>query len=193
MSNFQCILCKYKNDETKCMEATQNTNFRCPSLSNIFYGKIIKIPIIKQIYKICTKIRNYYLMKKYEKEYINEYETQDMKFIWGVQSWDDLSNSKSANFYTMNDIDLIYLKDEGKYIIGIETVYMFKEEKDKIIYLKSCLKAFTEFMEENGYNTETKLFWCDIFSYGWNINTHFDSIEDCYAMFKLLVNGYCSE
>ena len=120
-------------------------------------------------------------------------ETQNMKFIWGVKSWDDLSSAKSANLYTMNDIDLIYLKDEKKYILGIETMFMFKEEKHKLNYLTGCLKAFTEFMKDNGYNTEIKPFWMDVFSYGWNINTHFDSIEDCYAMFKLLVNGYCSD
>ena len=193
MRDFQCILCKYKNNEDKCMEAIEKDDFECPSLSNIFYGKIIKIPVIKQIYQVCDKIHDNYLIKQYEKDHINEYEIQNMKFIWGVKSWDDLSSAKSANLYTMNDIDLIYLKDENKYILGIETMFMFKEEKHKLNYLTGCLKAFTEFMEDNGYNTETKLFWCDIFSYGWNINTHFDSIEDCYAMFKLLVNGYCSE
>ena len=76
---------------------------------------------------------------------------QNMKFIWGVKSWDDLSSAKSANLYTMNDIDLIYLKDENKYILGIETMFMFKEEKHKLNYLTGCLKAFTEFMKDNGY------------------------------------------
>lgn len=193
MKDFQCIFCKYKNNEEKCMEAIEKDDFECPSLSNIFYGKIIKIPIIKQIYKVCDKIHDNYLMKQYEKDYISEYETQSMKMIWGVKSWDDLSSAKSANLYTMNDIDLIYLKDENKYILGIETMFMFKEEEHKLNYLKGCLQAFTEFMKDNGYNTEIKPFWMDIFSYGWNINTHFDNIEDCYAMFKLLVNGYCSD
>ena len=193
MRDFQCILCKYKNNEDKCMEAIERYDFECPSLSNIFYGKIIKIPVIKQIYQVWDKINDSRFIKQYEKDYINEYETQNMKFIWGVKSWDDLSSAKSANLYTMNDIDLIYLKDENKYILGIETMFMFKEEKHKLNYLTGCLKAFTEFMKDNGYNTEIKPFWMDVFSYGWNINTHFDSIEDCYAMFKLLVNGYCSD
>ena len=175
------------------MEAIEEDDFECPSLSNIFYGKIIKLPVIKQIYQVWDKIHDNYLIKQYEKDYINEYEMQNMKFIWGVKSWDDLSSAKSANLYTMNDIDLIYLKDENKYILGIETMFMFKEEKHKLNYLTGCLKAFTEFMKDNGYNTEIKPFWMDVFSYGWNINTHFDSIEDCYAMFKLLVNGYCSD
>ena len=28
---------------------------------------------------------------------------------------------------------------------------------------------------------------------GWNINTEFDTIEDAYAMFKLLVEGYVND
>jgi len=190
--DIQCILCKYKNDEDKCFDMTYNHDYKCPSLSNIFYGKIIKIPVIKQIYNLCYKIHMYFENKKFEKDYIDEYETTDIKFIWGVMSWDDLSSATTANLYTMNDIDLIYLKDENKYILGIETIYSFDKEEYKLNYLKDCLDAFTQFMKENNYDTEKKPFWMDVFSFGMNINNHFDSIEDCYAMFKLLVNGYCS-
>ena len=140
------------------------------------------------------KSRGYFYDDNYENEYYEDYyedpcEDENMKFIWGVKSWDNLSSS-DACLYTMNDIDLIYLKDEDKYILGIETIYWFKTEEDKINYLRGCLKAFTEFMTENGYDTEKKPSWWNVFGDG--INTHFDSIEDCYAMFKLLVNGYCN-
>lgn len=121
-------------------------------------------------------------------DYINEYETENMKFIWGIKSWDDLS-SCDACLFSMNDIDLIYLKDEKKYILGIETIFEFEKEEYKLGYLESCLDAFTKFMVENGYNTEVKPHWWDVFMNG--MNTHFDSIEECYGMFKLLVNGYC--
>lgn len=124
----------------------------------------------------------------YEDDYSDLYENEIMKFIWGVKSWDDLTSS-DACLYTMNDIDLIYLKDEGKYILGIETIFQFEKEEYKINYLKRCLDAFTKFMEDNGYGTEVKPHWCDVFGNG--MNTHFDSIEECYGMFKLLVNGYC--
>lgn len=128
---------------------------------------------------------------EYDEEYFDPYENETMKYIWGVTSWDDLTGH-DACLYTMNDIDLIYLKNEDKYLLSIETIFQFEKEEYKLNYLKRCLDAFTKFMAENGYNTETKPFWMDVFSYGWNMNTHFDSIEDCYAMFKLLVNGYCS-
>lgn len=119
------------------------------------------------------------------------YENDDMKFIWGIKSLDDLSIS-DACLYSMNDIELIYFKDSCKYALSIETIYQFEKEEDKIKYLKTCLDAFTKFMNKNGYDTERKPFWMDVFSYDYGTNMEFDSIEDCYAMFKLLVNGYCS-
>ena len=121
--------------------------------------------------------------------YFIPYESETMKFIWGVKSWDDLCES-DACLYTMNDIDLIYLKDEKKYILGIETIFCFEKEEHKLDYIKDCLDAFTKFMVENGYNTEVKPNWWDVFMSG--MNTHFDSIEECYGMFKMLVNAYCN-
>lgn len=120
--------------------------------------------------------------------YLTPYENEIMKFIWGIKSWDDLCDC-DACIHTMNDIDVIYLKDENKYIIGLETIFQFDNEEYKLNYLNRCLDAFTKFMVENGYNTEVKPHWQDVFSTG--LNTHFDSIEECYGMFKLLVNGYC--
>lgn len=190
---YNCILCKYRKDKDKCMNAITDGNFKCPSLSNIFYGKIIELPIIKQIYNLCDYIRRRYPNKKLKNEYISEYETTNAKFIWGRKAWDDLTRFASANLFTMNDIDLIYLKNDNKYKISIETALIFEEEQYKMRYLQTCLKDFTKFMDENGYNTDVKPDWADVFSYGWNLNTEFDSIEDCYAMFKLLVNGYCCE
>ena len=122
-------------------------------------------------------------------EYDDPYENEIMKFIWGVKSWDDLCES-DACLYTMNDIELDYLKDTKKYLLSIETIFIFDKEEHKLSYLKYCLDEFEKFMVENGYNTEVKPHWWNVFSDG--MNTHFDSIEECYAMFKLLVNGYCN-
>lgn len=116
-------------------------------------------------------------------------ENEIMKFIWGIKSWDDLSGS-DACLHTMNDIELIYLKDEKKYILGIETIFGFEKEEHKLEYLKSCLDAFTKFMMENGYNTEVRPHWYDVFGKG--MSEYFDSIEECYGMFKMLVTGYCN-
>lgn len=118
-------------------------------------------------------------------------ENEIMKFIWGIKSWDDLSGS-DACLHTMNDIELDYLKNEKKYILSLETIFIFEEEEEhKLGYLESCLDAFTKFMVENGYNTEVKPQWWDVFGKG--MSEYFDSIEECYGMFKLLVNAYCNQ
>lgn len=125
----------------------------------------------------------------YEDDYSDPYENEIMKFIWGVKSWDDLTDS-DACLYTMNDIDLLYLKDQKKYLFSIETIFDFAKEEYKLDYLKRCLDAFTKFMVENGYDIEVKPHWWYVFRNG--MNEHFDSIEECYGMFKFLVNGYCN-
>ena len=125
----------------------------------------------------------------YEDDYSDPYENEIMKFIWGVKSWNDLTDS-DACLYTMNDIDLLYLKDQKKYLFSIETIFNFTKEEYKLNYLKKCLDAFTKFMVENGYDIEVKPHWWDVFGNGMNAN--FDSIEECYGMFKMLVNGYCN-
>ena len=107
-------------------------------------------------------MNDYYMNENY---YIDEYETQDMKFIWGIKSYDDLT-SLDANIHSLNYIDLIYHKDENKYSLNIETIYLFDEEEHKLGYLKSLLEDFTKFMKENNYNTEKKPFWMDVFSFG---------------------------
>lgn len=118
------------------------------------------------------------------------YENEVMKFIWGAKSWDDLCDADVC-LYTMNDIELDYLKDKKKYLLSLETIFEFEKEEYKLSYLKRCLNAFTKFMVENGYNTEVKPHWWNVFGKG--ISEYFDSIEECYGMFKMLVNAYCNQ
>jgi hypothetical protein len=182
-----CLLCKYKYDSNACFDAVFKHGYNCPSLSNIFYGKIVKMTVIKQIYDFYEDIKDKYLEKKHDKEYISEYETTSMKFIWGLKSFDDLCNCE-ANLYTMNDLDLIYLKDEDKYILGVETIYVFTSDDGKYEYLQDLLYNFTRFMKENNYDTTHEFeLYEDIC-----ITNHFDSIEEAYAAFKMYVNGFCS-
>lgn len=182
-----CLLCKYKYDSNACFDAIFEQGYKCPSLSNIFYGKILKLPVIKQIYNTYENIKWQRKKNKFDKNYISEYETTDMKFIWGLKSLDDLCDC-DANLYTMNDLDLIYLKDEDKYILGLETIYMFTPEEGKYEYLQDLLYNFTKFMENNEYDTTHEFSLHEDIS----ITNHFDSIEDAYAAFKMYVNGFCS-
>ena len=198
LEKYNCIFCKYrklnKNHDYACMDSWEKDDIgECNSLSNIWYGKLTKY--------FPFNIIQYFIDKHEEKiveEYYNDYnedftENSSMKFIWGLKSYDDLS-SCDANLETMNDIDLIYLKDEKKYILSVETAYMFNSKEDEKEYFKTLLDKFTKWMEEQGYNTNSTLNTYDdmyeIFSGYININTHFNTIENAYITFKLLVNEY---
>lgn len=52
------------------------------------------------------------------------YENESCKFIWGIKAYDDLC-SASPCLYTMNDIDIIWAKDEAVYYLEIETAYLY--------------------------------------------------------------------
>lgn len=199
---YSCIFCKYrklnKNYDYACMDSWEKDEYgypigECNLLSNIWHGKLNKY--------FPFNIIQYFIDKHEEKiaeEYYDDYnedftEDSSMKFIWGLKSYDDLSNY-DANLETMNDIDLIYLKDEKKYILSVETIYMFSSKDSEKEYFHTLLDKFTEWMQDKGYNINSSLNSYgdvyEIFTSGININTKFNTIEDAYRTFKLLVNGY---
>lgn len=186
--SWKCLKCKNKrNRNGYCYNQCNSLdNKSYPSLSNISWH----LPIIKHIKSLMLDIQYKKEIKKEEKEYISEYETTTMKHIFGVVSYDDLT-SNHANLYTMNDLDLTYLKDKKKYILGVETIYMFKNKNGDKVYMKQLLDIFTKWMINNNYEIKSPCLW-EVFTDGWNINTEFETIEDAYAVFKLLVEGYCA-
>ena len=124
-------------------------------------------------------------------DYIDdEYNEGSLKFIWGAKSWDDLS-SNNANLHTMNDIDIVYDRDTKKYLLGIETAYMFDENRkeNECRYLKQLLNTFTRFMDDNNYSKDYDI--C-LFMKDTSTSTTADSIEELYANYKIYVDGYCN-
>ena len=195
---YNCILCKYnkynKNGDN-CYNHREKDEYgypigECKSLSNIYYGTLIKFFPFKQIDYFLTN-RAWRKEEKYIKEMDKEYgdytlETDDLKFIWGVKSCDDLSCA-DACLYTMNDIDIIYDKKKKEYILGIETAYLFKTYNDECKYLSDCLKAFTKYMDDNGLNKNEPF---RLFMSNPCTNMVANSIEELYTNFKIFVNGY---
>lgn len=123
----------------------------------------------------------------YNDYYGDGYETENMKFIWGVKSWDDLTGA-DACLYTMNDIDIVYDKENNNYMLGIETAYLFKTHADECEYLRDCLKAFTKYMDDNGLSkNEPYRLWMS------NPCTSMkaETIEKLYTNFKIFVDGFC--
>ena len=195
---YNCILCKYNKYNKKCDNCYNHREKdeygypigECKSLLNIYYGTLIKFFPFKQIDYFLTN-RAWRKEEKYIKEMDKEYgdytlETDDLKFIWGVKSFDDLSSS-NACLYTMNDIDIIYDKKKKEYILGIETAYLFKTYNDECKYLSDCLKAFTKYMDDNGLNKNEPF---RLFMNNPCTNMVANSIEELYTNFKIFVNGY---
>lgn len=201
IDKYNCILCKYNKynrDGDECWNHRDKDEYgypvsECFSLSNIYYGKIINFFPFKQIDYLKTEI-SYRKQEKYCKEMEEKYgdpaiEDDDMKFIWGIKSWDDLSGS-DANMYTMNDIDIIYDKRKKEYLLGVETAYCFKDYESECNYLKDCLKAFTKYMDDNELDKDQRY---QLFMANPDTEVVAKSIEELYINFKIFVNGFCSQ
>lgn len=201
IDKYNCILCKYNKynkNGGSCFEHREKDEHgypigECKSLSNIYYGTLINFFPFKQIDDFRTEIA-WRKEEKYFKEMNEKYgdcslETDDMKFIWGIKSWDDLSSS-DANLNTMNDIDITYDKEKKEYMLGVETAYIFKSYADECQYLQDCLKAFTKYMDDNGLNKNEpyRLFMNNLCT-----NMTAETIEELYVNFKIFVDGFCNQ
>lgn len=201
IDKYNCILCKYnkynKGDDS-CFNHQEKDEYgypidECKSLSNIYYGTMIKFFPFKQIHNFRLE-RAYRKGEKYTKKMDEKYgdcslETDDIKFIWGVKSWDCL-NGTNANLYTMNDIDITYDKKKKEYMLGIETAYMFKTHAVECEYLRNCLNAFTKYMDDNRLNKDEPF---RLFMSNPCTSMVADSIEELYTNFKIFVDGFYNQ
>ena len=201
IDKYNCILCKYNKynkNGGSCFDHREKDEYgypvgKCKSLSNIYYGTFINFFPFKQIDYFLTE-RAWRKEEKYNDEMDKKYgdctlETDDIKFIWGVKSWDDLSG-KDACLYTMNDIDITYYKKKKEYMLGIETAYDFKNHAAEYEYLQDCLNAFTKYMDDNGLkkNKPYMLFMSNPCT-----NMVAKTIEELYVNFKIFVDGFCNQ
>lgn len=195
IDKYNCILCKYNKHNKyggSCSDYIGHPS-ECKSLSNIYYGTLANIFPFKQIDDFLTEMA-WRKEEKYAKEMDKKYgdyslETDDFKFIWGIKSFDCLSE-QDACLYTMNDIDITYDKKKKEYMLGVETAYAFKSHSDECEYLQNCLNAFTVYMDDNGLkkNEPYVLFMsnpCTI--------TVAKTIEELYTNFKIFVDGFCDQ
>ena len=145
---------------------------------------------IKSLYqKIIDRGEEYYHNKNDYIEYNEDYtESEDRKHIWGIKSADDFTDMP-CNLVTKNDLDIVYLKNKKKYVIGVETIYGFVDSYEgEKNYLKHLLVKFTDWMKENNYSTTKPL---RLWQFGEiTLHTEFDTIEDVYAAFKHMVEGF---
>lgn len=140
-------------------------------------------------YKNARQKRLIRVYKKKYPDYIDdEYNCGNLKFIWGIKSYDDMSSS-DANMWTMNDIDICYDRDTNEYMLGIETVYIFKDTFAECEYYDRLLKSFNKYMQDNGLDTEQN--YCTFLS-NLDLSLKANSIEELYTRFKIIVTGLCA-
>ena len=137
--------------------------------------------------KIKAHFKNKRLKKKYPDYEDNEYNCGEMKHIWGIKSYDDITGM-DCNIYTMNDIDITYHRDARKYSLGVETAYIFETKENECKYLRRLLNAFTKYMDDNNLDKNYDI--C-LFMSKPIISNVAHSIEELYANFKIYVEGYC--
>ncbi len=114
----------------------------------------------------------------------------NLEFIWGIKSMDDESLAESANFNTLNDLDIIYDTEKKKYFISIETIYEFDDKENGLkIYMNKLYNQFTLWSKENSIDTNYKIDLYDIMHDGVDFDSGFDSIPQLYGYFKIIVRG----
>jgi hypothetical protein len=126
--------------------------------------------------------KHYHKLKKKYPNWNYENWCEDLEFIWGIKSGDDLTN-QPASMYTMNDLDICYDHINQEFTLGIETIYWFTTLEAEIKYLDGLLSKFTEFMERNSLKTTL------IPLLRLEIVTNAQTIEELYVNFKMFVNG----
>ena len=185
MKNY--VFCKHRNNIDKCLDCDRT----CPSVSNILYGVIFELPIIKQIYDNLL-YKQHEKQMKLEEEIFEKYgdcEDESIKLIFGIKSYDDLCEC-DVNLYTMNDLDVIYDKNTKKYSASVEAIYQFDSIEGQVRYLNQLLHEFTKYMTDNNLNTNYQISFYDIFYGHIAIDCVADSIEECYSRFKFIVEGF---
>lgn len=182
--------CKDRDNIDKCLHCSRK---RCPSISNILYGVVFKLPIIKQIHNYISDKR-FNKEMKLEEELYNKYgdcENDKIKLIFGTLSGDEMVTRYGATLYTMNDLDVLYDKETKKYSASVEAIYQWDNKENIVVYLQSLLSKFTQYMIDNNLNTNCHISFYDMFYGKIAIDCESDSIEECYARFKFMVDGYC--
>ena len=188
MRNY--VFCKNRNNQEECLRCSRKT---CPSMSNILHGVVFELPIIKQIYNYISD-KQFDKQMKIEEEIFNKYgdcENESIKLIFATLSYDEMVRQRGATLYTMNDLDVIYDKETKKYSVDIEAIYQWDDKSGIAIYLQSLLNQFTKYMTDNNLKTNYKISFYDIFYGKIAIECEADTIEECYAKFKFIVDGYC--
>ena len=75
-------------------------------------------------------------------------------------------------------------------MLGVETAYMFETYALACNYLRTCLDAFSKYMDANGLDKNKQY---SLFMNNPCTSMVADSIEELYINFKIFVDGFCNQ
>ena len=87
----------------------------------------------------------------------------------------------------MNGIDIYFNRDTEKYILSIETIFMFENQEQRIQYLQKLLKQFKSYMEGK---FDTKFDPHNLYLYNDGNMFEAKNLTELYYKFKIFVKGY---
>lgn len=131
-----------------------------------------------------------FIRKLFKHNKDTETQVEDYKFIWGVKSRDDLTQSE-PNLYTMNDLDICFDEKKKLYTLGLETIYQFESRTAKERYLSTLVQEFYTYLRENNlFDVAYDPFNLYVYNNGHLFEA--ESLTELYYKFKLFVQGFKS-
>ena len=124
------------------------------------------------------------LRDNYELEQAFQAIEDRFEFIWGIASTPN--PSIEASLCTLNDIDIVFDKQDQVYMLELETTYRFKTKREECKYLVGLLDRLSKWMDEEEISRSEKLAIWD------GISFTSRTIENLYTQFLCYVNGYCA-
>lgn len=124
------------------------------------------------------------LRDNYELEQAFQTIEDRFEFIWGIASTQ--YPYIEASLCTLNDIDIVFDKQNQVYMLELETTYRFKTKREECKYLVGLLDRLTKWMDEEEISRSEKLAIWD------GITFTSRTIENLYTQFLCYVNGYCA-
>lgn len=114
----------------------------------------------------------------------DEYNCGPLKYIWGIRD----TGESADNFEQLTDLDIYYNRDTKKYILALETIYIFPDDNSKIKYLDTLLKKFEQHvyhqLQEDAYSPKC------LRTYNDGNLFQADSEIELFYKFKIFVIGY---
>jgi len=126
----------------------------------------------------------------YEELYEQYYSQVDSTFIWGDLSSNISEESTEDNMFILDIININKNPENNKYYLTMDINIHFNNHEEEKGYIKLLFDKLTNWMNFKSFNINQELDMCKIFTNGYNIKSEFDTIEELYSYFRLLVNGY---